>query len=306
MIIAIALGIVLAVIILFVALPLLIIYWKEALFIFGFLLICFVVFIFYILESENKNSIEGKNTQTYITDTSQKSESIGDLFSNSSDDEYGWYDRHNVAMAYRCYSLQSCNASQWAKAVYNDEKDSRGKILYDNAYKNQLNNNSLFPSGLCVIENATKICELGNSDEMSKNIPDQTLAIKGNNISCINLLNKSISDYSGNGSSPFIIKPIQGKIFCVSDFGDIEIDKTLEVKKYYGKILSRNIYDPIKNNYYLPNQYDTCLWTYGAGSGSIPGIEIANSTNGPAFDAYAIKAFCVNGDNQVDIYTLNK
>jgi hypothetical protein len=227
----------------------------------------------------------------------QKTETSDDVF-DLKHNPYAWYDRHNVAMAYRCYS-SNCTPTQWAQSVYNNGSDSRGQVLYENALKNESTVNATFPTGLCVTEQGIKICELGYGDEMTKNTPNDTLVIRGNEFTCIDLKRRSSSNYKTKSGAPLILKSLPSGTFCVSDFGDIEINRTVEVKKYWGRILSND-----SSNYYIPQtSYGTCIWTSEGGNAGVPYIHIANSNSGLDENFHAVKAFCVNGDNQVDIYT---
>jgi hypothetical protein len=88
-----------------------------------------------------------------------------------------------------------------------------------------------------------------------------------------------------------------GTAFCATDWGYVYIDPSLEVAKYYGGI-TREDYD---KPYKIPQTYDTCLWTYSDGNGAIPYLEVLSSV-GPR-TGYDVKAFCMNGNNQVDIYS---
>jgi hypothetical protein len=269
----------------------------------------FVIFAGVLLISNSKGNATTQTPQTSTASGStlgnttnslnpQKPETGDDIF-DLKNNPYAWYDRHNVAMAYRCYS-SSCTPAQWAQSVYNNESDSRGQVLYENALKSESSINATFPTGLCVTEQGVKICELGYGDEMTKNTPNDTLVIRGNEFKCIDLKKQNSVNYKTNFEAPLILKSVPSDTFCVSDSGGIEINKTIEVKKYWGRIMRNSN----SSNYYIPqSNYGTCIWTSEGGNAGIPEIHIASSNSGLDYNFHAVKAFCVNGDNQVDIYT---
>ena len=204
--------------------------------------------------------------------------------------QYKWYDRHNVAMAYRCYTGTQCTAQQWAFAVYANSNDPRGQTLEQQANSVADASTSQFPSGKCVTESGVQICDL-SYNVISQSGNTRTIKMQGNEITCQDLATNNSSDVRSDTTN--ISTDPQ---FCATDFGAIYIDPTIEVKKYYGDIQVGN------SSYTVPSSYGSCIWTYNGGNGDIPYIEMSNQV-GPDSSFYNVYAFCQNGSNQVDIYS---
>ena len=90
-----------------------------------------------------------------------------------------------------------------------------------------------------------------------------------------------------------------GNTYCAADIGAVYIDPTIKVAKYFNKIMTNR-----SGNYFVPNTYGTCIWTSAGGSGYVPDIAVSNNI-GPMDSQYSVRAFCKNGNNQVDIYSLS-
>ena len=240
-----------------------------------------------------KNSTASVNSKS-LNAFKQTPETLSDPFPmNDSKAQYTWYSNHNVAMAYRCYPGDSCSSQQWALAVYDDQNDSRGldlKQQADNSYKSY---KSLFPSEKCVTENGSKICDLSFNVIATHSAGTRTITMDTNEIGCVNV---ATGQKTSSNSNQTIID--SGNTFCATDGGDIYIDPTLDVSKYFGMINKTDGYA----NYTLPSIYNTCIWTYNGGNGNIPYLYIMGN-DGPDINFYNVKAFCKNGNNRVDIYS---
>jgi hypothetical protein len=237
-------------------------------------------------------------TTTHQVSSNSQSINLGNSNSdpfpmNDGNAQYAWYDQHNVAMAYRCYPGTSCSAQEWALAVYGNQNDSRGSDLKQQADIAYASYKSQFPSEKCVNEGGVKICDLSFNVITTHPAGTRTVKMDGNKIGCVDA---STGGKTSADSNQIIADA--GNTFCATDGGDIYIDPTLEVSKYFGMITKTDSYA----NYTLPTTYSTCIWTYNGGSGNIPYLDITGS-DGPDTSYFNIKAFCKNGSNRVDIYS---
>lgn len=177
----------------------------------------------------------------------------------------------------------------------NNQKTTTNTILPQNEKTNmpsQYFNNS---KEKCVIEDKNiKICDLFYSSSINEE-NRRNIYVEGNVVSCVNTITEEV--YS-NKVGQIIIKV--APFFCVTDFGYVYIDPTLEVYKYYGNITRKNYDSPYKIN----KNYDTCLWSYNDGNGNIPYLELLSDV-GPR-TGYDVKAFCLNENKGVDIYSYNE
>ncbi len=224
----------------------------------------------------------------------QTPETSSDSFPmNDGTNQYSWYNNHNVAMAYRCYPGGSCSAQEWALAVYGNKNDSRGIDLKQQADKVYLTYKSQFPSEKCVNESGIKICDLSFNVVATHPAGTRTVKMDANKIGCVDVATgeKISSDFN-----QIIVD--SGNTFCATDGGNIYIDSTLKASKYFGMISKNDGYV----NYTLPFTYNTCIWTYNGGSGNFPYLDIMGS-DGPNGDFFNVKAFCKNGNNQIDIFS---
>jgi len=157
-------------------------------------------------------------------------------------------------------------------------------VPFSNSFKNQ--------NEKCVVEDRDlKICDLSfSSFPYTQDYRD--ISTEGNSVACVNMTTGETSQ--GEVGK---LRATTNPAFCVTDWGHLYIDPTLKVTKHY-KTISRDDYN---SPYKVPQVYDTCLWSYSDGNGSIPYIEVLSSV-GPR-SGYDEKAFCVNGQSQVDIYT---
>lgn len=144
----------------------------------------------------------------------------------------------------------------------------------------------------CVTEDTDlKICDLKFSSNNNTN-GYRDLFVEGNEVACVDMSNGEVTK---NGTDS--LQASSNASFCATDFGFVYIDPTLQVTKHYGSIIQKDYSSP----YVIPNFYDTCLWAYEDGNGSIPYLEVlGNIGNRSGFN---VAAFCKNGKNQVDIYT---
>lgn len=216
---------------------------------------------------------------------------------NDNSAQYGWYDKHNVAMAYRCYPGTKCTAEQWAYAVYDNSNDTRGVTLQQEANAAQAAYLSQFPVDKCVTEQGVKVCDLSHNVQSINQDGTRQISFQANTIDCVNVSNDGQTQNQGN-----TIKVDSGNTYCASDLGAVYIDPTIQVIKHYGEIrLDSN------SNFSVPSAYKTCIWAYEGGNGAIPYIEVSNNT-GPSNQwsgYYNARAFCTNGNNEVDIYSQN-
>ncbi len=210
---------------------------------------------------------------------------------NESDAQYGWYDKHNVPMAYRCYIGSNCSEQDWAYAVYNNKNDSRGATLKAQADDAQNKYISSFPAEKCVTEYDVKICDLSHSVQKTYGDGTRGVNFQANAIDCIDMNTGKQSQNQGN-----IVSLNNDDTYCASDLGGVYIDPTLKVGKYFNKIIKN-----INLSYEVPSTYEACIWTYQDGNGAIPYIEVSNNV-GPS-SGFNVRAFCKNGNNQVDIYS---
>ena len=206
--------------------------------------------------------------------------------------QYEWYDNHNVAMAYRCYTSSSCSAEDWAFAIYGNKDDSRGEALKQQADEANVASLAKYPSGKCVTEQGIKICDLSFSVKKTYGDGGREVNFEANAIDCVNVSNGSQTQNQGDS-----VMVSSNNIYCVSDLGAVYIDPTIQVVKHFGEILKNNS----NSSYYLPSSYGTCVWTYEDGNGAIPFMEVSSEV-GPS-TGYNVGAFCRNGTNQVDIYS---
>ncbi len=148
------------------------------------------------------------------------------------------------------------------------------------------------PNEKCVTEDGNlKICDLSFSS-IAYNQTNRNILTEGNTITCVDMTTGDVSE-GGVGK----LRATTNTAFCVTDWGYIYIDPSLRVSKHYKDIVRDDYNKPYKVN----QLYDTCLWSYNDGSGSIPYLEVLSNV-GPR-SGYNVKAFCVNGQSQVDIYT---
>jgi len=143
----------------------------------------------------------------------------------------------------------------------------------------------------CVIEDGIKICDLFYNI-IKENDKERTIKIEGNEVACVNILDNSQKQVKSN-----LITIDKDETFCTSDFGNVYIDSSLKVSKYFDKILRNDYGEP----YYLLTNYNICLWTYSDGNGDIPHLYVSNQV-GPS-SGWDTKAFCKNKLNGVDIYS---
>lgn len=223
----------------------------------------------------------------------QTAETSNDPFlMNDSGSQYSWYDKHNVAMAYRCYPGGNCTAQDWAYAIYDNKDDPRGTELKQQADLAQANYVSQFPVEKCVTEIGVKICDLSNSVKKTYGDGTREVNFQANAIDCINVSMGKSTQFQGND-----ITIDNNNTYCASDLGSVYIDPTILVGKYFDKILRDNYNSP----YYVSSNYTNCIWTYADGNGAIPYIEVSNNI-GPS-TGFNVKAFCRDSNNEVDIFS---
>jgi hypothetical protein len=134
------------------------------------------------------------------------------------------------------------------------------------------------------------ICDLSySSSYYSAQYRDTEL--EGNSAACVDVITGESHEVSAEN-----IRASSNASFCVTDFGRVYIDPTLEVSKFYGAITRDGYSSPYKIN----GNYDTCVWTYSDGNGNIPYLEVLGNI-GPR-SGYNVKAFCRNGF-ALDVYT---
>lgn len=143
----------------------------------------------------------------------------------------------------------------------------------------------------CVVEDGdTTICDLSFSTSYySEQYRDTTFT--GNTAACVDVITGNTHELSAQN-----IRVSSNSSFCATDFGYVYIDPTIEVRKYYGKIVRDNYSSPYKIN----ASYDTCIWTYSDGNGNIPYLKVLGNV-GPR-SGYNVKAFCKNNLG-LDIYS---
>jgi hypothetical protein len=150
------------------------------------------------------------------------------------------------------------------------------------------------PAEKCVTEHGVKICDLSHSVQNTYGDGTRTVSFQANAIDCVNVATGNQTQNQGN-----TVQVDGGNTYCASDIGAVYIDPTIQVAKYFGKIMKDSDTSP----YYVPATYGTCIWTYADGNGAIPYMEVSNNA-GPSSDtAFNVEAFCQNGNNQVDIYS---
>ena len=229
------------------------------------------------------------NSLQQTAETSDDPFPVQDIECNSTGcPQYAWYDRHNVAMAYRCYTGTQCTAQQWASAVYNNSNDPRGQTLEQEASSITDATTSQYPSGKCVTESGVQICDL-SYNVISQSGNTRTIKMQGNEIVCQDMTTGTHSDVRSDTTD---ISSDQQ--FCATDLGTIYIDPSVQVTKHYGAIQT------IGSSYTVPDS--SCIWTYAGGNGDIPYIQTSNQT-GPDSSFYNVRAFCENGSNRIDIFS---
>ena len=260
-----------------------------------------IIGYFYLDKNKTNNPPSKTNAnQTSQNTYEQKSQTLDDPFvmdttscNQNSCDQYSWYDRHNVAMAYRCYP-GNCTAEQWAFAVYANSKDIRGLDLKRQSDTVYAQSRLKYSSEKCVTEHGIKICDLKYSSKPVIGLPNyRNVTAEGNSISCLVVSSGDIITNNINN-----IRAKTDSSFCVSDFGYVYIDPNLVVNKYWGMIKRTGDNTP----YTIEKFYNTCVWTWADGNGNIPYMEILGNV-GPR-SGYDVKAFCKNNNNEVDIYGL--
>jgi hypothetical protein len=257
-----------------------------------FLLIIAVVYFAYLYFKDKAKTNQPNNVKSTVS-VSKKTEVSKDSFPmNDISAQSAWYDSHNVAMVNRCYPSGVCSAEDWAFAVYNNKNDPRGATLKQEADIAEAKYLAQFPKGKCITDSGVQICDLSNSVKTLNKDGTRVVSFQANEIDCLDVKTGKQVESESNS-----IKVDSGNTYCVSDFGDVYIDSTIQIAKYFNKIMRKSYNSP----YYINTAYEKCIWTYADGSGSIPAIEISNST-GPD-SGFDVKAFCKNGNNQVDIYT---
>lgn len=148
------------------------------------------------------------------------------------------------------------------------------------------------PNKKCVTEDKDmKICDLSFSDSFYSS-DFRNIFVEGNVVACVNMQTGEVSQ--GDAGK---LRATTASAFCATDWGYVYIDPALQVSKHYGAITREDYGKPYK----IPQTYDTCIWTYNDGNGVIPYLEVLSSV-GPR-TGYNTRAFCANGNNQVDIYT---
>ncbi|MEN9552099.1 MAG: hypothetical protein RI935_476 [Candidatus Parcubacteria bacterium] len=276
--------------------------WGIRLLLIGIVGVVLIVGYFY-LKSDKQDTQVNIYTKTsnssQVLDYNQKPETRDDIFpmdnigcNQSSCDQYAWYDRHNVAMAYRCYP-GNCTSEQWAFAVYANSNDSRGIDLKKQSDVVYEKSRVKYSSEKCVTEHDVKICDLKYSSKQRQDLPlYRDVTAEGNSISCIEMNSGDVITNNINS-----IRAKTGSSFCVSDFGYVYIDPNLKVNKYWDLIERSDNSSPYK----IQKNYDTCIWTWADGNGNIPYMEIFGNVG--TRSGYSVKAFCKNGNDQVDIYS---
>jgi hypothetical protein len=150
------------------------------------------------------------------------------------------------------------------------------------------------PAEKCVTESGVKICDLSHSIQQTFGDGTRNASFTANAIDCVDVATGNQTQNQGN-----TVQVDGGNTYCASDIGAVYIDPTIQVAKYFGKIMK----DSDSSPYYVPATYGTCIWTYADGNGAIPYMEVSNNA-GPSSDtAFNVEAFCKNGSNQVDIYS---
>lgn len=151
---------------------------------------------------------------------------------------------------------------------------------------------SASPNEKCVIEDkGLKICDLSFSDSYYSSAYRDIL-VEGNIVACVDMKTGAVTQ--GNAES---LRATTNPAYCVTDWGYVYIDPSLNVFKYYGLITREDYSKPYK----VPRAYDTCVWTYNDGNATIPYLEVLSNV-GPR-TGFSVKAFCNSGDSRVDIYS---
>ena len=151
---------------------------------------------------------------------------------------------------------------------------------------------SASPNEKCVTEDKDmKICDLSFSNSFYSS-DYRNIFVEGNTVACVNMQTGEVSQ--GDAGR---LRATTATAFCATDWGYVYIDPTLQVSKHYGAITREDYGKPYK----IPQTYDTCIWTYNDGNGVIPYLEVLSNV-GPR-TGYNTRAFCANGNNQVDIYS---
>ena len=157
-------------------------------------------------------------------------------------------------------------------------------------------NKNMWESKKCVDENNVKICDLTyNSFPIEGLNYYRNVMMEGNSATCINIKTKDIIN-----NDIFNIRATTDPSFCVSDWGYVYIDPSIYVNKYWNMIKREDYNLPYK----IDKDYDTCVWTWSDGNANVPYKEVLGNIGNRG--GYDTKAFCVNNDNTLDIYTYNK
>lgn len=149
-----------------------------------------------------------------------------------------------------------------------------------------------YPTEKCVTESDVKICDLSYSIQQTFGDGTRNASFQANAIDCLNVATGNQTQNQGD-----TVQVDSGNTYCAADIGAVYIDPTIQVAKYFNKIMTNG-----DGNYYVPTTYSTCIWTSAGGSGYVPDIAVSNNI-GPMDSQYNVRAFCKNGNNQVDIYS---
>jgi len=205
--------------------------------------------------------------------------------------QYRWYLDNDIPRNAHCFTYSSCTEEEWAYAVYGDRMHPGGKNLKTRADTLKAEYKSQFPTK-CVEESGVRICDLSYSVLKTYDDGQRSIKLEGNAIYCVNAVTGALEQTPGNSSQ---ISP--ASMYCVSDFGAVYIDPTIEVTKHFGEIYDLRY----GSNFSIKNDYRACIWTYVDGAARIPYMLVSASL-GPT-SGYTVRAFCTNFDNRVYIYS---
>ncbi|MEI6352390.1 MAG: hypothetical protein WCO35_00410 [Candidatus Nomurabacteria bacterium] len=153
----------------------------------------------------------------------------------------------------------------------------------------------------CVIESGVKICDL--SHNVKNTNPDGTreISFEANKIDCVNVSTGKSKQIQGND-----ITLDKDNTYCVSDLGSVYIDPTVKVGKNFGEIgEAGTVTNGTYSSLLVPSIYKTCIWTFDMTANDHV-INISNNIGAQnAMDYSNVRAFCKNGNNQVNIFTYN-
>jgi hypothetical protein len=115
-------------------------------------------------------------------------------------------------------------------------------------------------------------------------------------------INRQINKYQEFYIEEYIKNPQSVDLgdYCVLDTGEVKFRNTgFSLKEMGDKIK----YDLNTKNLYIDNTYNFCVWTYEAGTGEFPSIQVSNNVSKVDIFGKKYKVFCEGLNGAVNLYT---